>query len=160
MAETSWNRYGIRPSGDPKTRSFVVTSRRGVDAGGKHYAQGERMPRRQGENVRLMIDHSHWHSWAEAQQARAGQGRFKDYPGWVARASTERNRSQAELRRDPAFNRAYVQWVRRGRPRTSNPNGLLARMLGQAGIRPQQAAYPVGKSPGYKRGRSHRREAA
>jgi hypothetical protein len=158
MARTSWSRYGIQPTGDPKTRSFTVTSSRGVTIGAQHYQRGATIPRRQGENLRLQLDRSEWHSWDEAQRARAGQGGFHDYPGWVIRTSRERDRTQAEVRRDPAFNRAYLQWVRRGRPRTENPNGLLARMLGQAGIRPQSAAYPIGQSPGYK-GRSHRRAA-
>lgn len=158
MASTEWGRYGIRPSGDPKTRSYVVTRSAGVTVGGRHYAKGETMPRRQGENVRFGVDRSEWSSWDEWQRARAGQGRFRDYPKWVELTAQERDRKQSAVRNDPDFNRAYLRWQRAGRPRTKHPRGKLANLLVAAGLRPASAKYPVGASPGY-RGRAHRRAA-
>jgi hypothetical protein len=118
--------------------------------GGHHYAKGQPMPRRQGENIRFAVDHSDWRSWSEWQRARAGQGSWSDYPAWVRKGAEGRGRTQAAQRDDPAFNRAYVQWVRAGRTRGTSPQGRLARLLTEAGKRPEGATYRVGRSPGYK----------
>ena len=161
MATTDWSRYGIRPSGDPKSRRFTVTADEGVNVSGHHYAKGSSIARRQGENLRFAVDRSDWHSWDEWQRARAGQGRFSDYPAWVGQASRERGRSEASVRNDPAFNRAYLGWQRAGRPRGNAPTGRLARLLTAAGLRPAGATYRVGRSPGYKQaGKITHRKAA
>jgi len=162
MAATDWGRYGIAPAGDPKTRRFKVTAAGGVNVGGQHYNQGATIPRRQGENLRFAIDRSDWHSWDEWQRARAGQGSFADYPDWVVMGARERGRTEAKQRNDPAFNRAYLGWKRAGRPRGNAPNGRLAQLLTQVGLRPAGATYRVGRSPGYKQAGkiSHRRAAA
>jgi hypothetical protein len=158
---TDWSRYGVAPSGDPKTRAFVVTAERGVTVGGRHYAKGQPMARRQGENIRFAIDHSDWASWSEWQRARAGQGRWHDYPQWVADGARDRGVTQAAQRDNPAFNRAYVRWVRSGRTRGTSPTGRLADLLAATGKRPQGATYRVGRSPGYKQaGKIEHRRAA
>jgi len=162
MASTDWGRYGLRPSGDPKTRSYIVTAEGGITTGGRHYAKGEPMARRQGENVRFAVDRSDWRSWDEWQRARAGKGSFHDYPDWVVMGARNRNRGQAAQRDDVAYNRAYLGWVRTGRPRGNAAGGRLAQLLVEVGLRPGGATYRVGRSPGYKQtGKiSHRRSAA
>jgi len=73
-----------------------------------------------------------------------------------------RNRGQAAQRDDVAYNRAYLGWVRAGRPRGNAAGGRLAQLLVEVGLRPGGATYRVGRSPGYKQtGKiSHRRSAA
>jgi hypothetical protein len=129
---------------------------------GKHYPEGREIPRRQGENLRFLVDQSDWHSWDEWQRARAGQGSFRDYPSWVKLGADERGRSESAQRNDPDFNRRYLQWKRAGRPRTNAPTGRLANLLVEVGLRPAGATWKVGRSPGYKqRGKiQHRRMAA
>jgi hypothetical protein len=160
MARTSWSRYGIAPTGDPKTRAFRVTAEKGVTVQGKHYPQGATMPRRQGENLRL-VQESDWSSWDEMQRAHAGSGSFRDYPDWVRKGAAERDRTESAQRSDPDFNRRYLQWKRAGRPRANDPNGKLANLLVEVGLRPAGATYRVGRSPGYKqRGKIDHRRAA
>lgn len=140
----SWADYGIRPSGDAKTRRFEVTAKRGVTVAGRHYPRGSTIARRQGENLRIMIDGGGWQSYAEWQRVTTGER----YQGWQRQVSRRESVDPRQLRKpDSPFNKAYVKWMRGNFAKTNRPTGRFARFLVGIGYRDPHATYPVGDSP-------------
>jgi hypothetical protein len=146
-ASSEWGRYGIRPTGDRSTRRFTVTAPHGVTIAGRHYARGDSLARRQGENLRLAIDGGGWESWAEWQRVTSGE----HYQGWQRQVAKTRGVDPRTLRKpDSDFNKAYVPWMRGRFTKSNRPAGRFARFLAGIGYRQPRAAYLVGDTPAAK----------
>lgn len=141
---TDWGSYGIRPGGDTRSRRFVVTAQNGITVSGRHYPRGSTIARRQGENLRLMIDGGGWQSYSEWRRVTLSE----HYQGWQRQVARKFSTDPRTLRKpDSSFNRAYVRWMRQGFTKSSRPKGRFAKFLVGIGFRDPRATYPVGDTP-------------
>lgn len=176
MARRDWSRSPIRPATSSEAaaaghkaseRRFVVTDPHGVNAGGRHYAQGELITRRQGENVRV-VHAGGWESWSQWQRVTAPESAAKTLGGLSRSARHDREVWIDAVRKGPED----VQQARRPDSRTAQvmnrfyewgstrsggqgvyhrsdkrPGGPLADYLELIGRRPKGATYNVGETP-------------
>lgn len=119
---------------------------------------GEEVSRRQYENARAQS--AGWRNWSDYQRARKSD----DYLRWIGRTSGEAGVSPSQLAGpESEFSQNYltVSMLRQrqaglieGEPdwevaerRLTDPDGPLAQLLVDAGLRPPDADYDVGQTP-------------
>lgn len=138
-----WSPYGVRPTGNRKTRRFEVTQRTGVTIQGKHYGHGDEISQRQALNLKYNRD-AGWDSRSEYER----ESQRRDFREWTSQSASRLDRSTAKQRAaNSDFSKAWVKWKRSGYSRKGKPGQPFADFLEDIDYREDDAPYPVGETP-------------
>jgi hypothetical protein len=138
-----WADYGVRPTGDRKSRRFEVTSKSGIDIGGKHYAKGDDISQRQALNRKYQKD-AGWESRSEYER----ESQRKDFRNWAKQVASHRDTNTGKVRGSGSdFSKAWVEWKRSNYAKGKSPSGAFAEFLEGIGYRDPGSPYKVGATP-------------